>query len=66
LLPKTYNIANRTIIYWQKRLSTTLQKYNAKALHLASNKIARANGLMRDGDVELNDIVVNERHIHNM
>ena len=52
--------------YWQKRLSTTLQKYNAKALHLANNKIARANGLMRDGDVELNDIVVNERHMHNM
>jgi hypothetical protein len=23
--------------YWQKRLSTTLQKYNAKALHLANN-----------------------------
>ena len=52
--------------YWQKRLSTTLQKYNAKALHLANNKIARANGLMRDGDVELNDIVVNERHMHKM
>jgi hypothetical protein len=50
----------------KKRLSTTLQKYNATALHLANNKIARANGLMRDGDVELNDIVVNERHMHNM
>ena len=51
--------------YWQKRLSTTMQKYNAKILQHSQNKIARVTGLLRNGDVDLNDIVVNERHIHN-
>ena len=52
--------------YWQRRISTTLQKYNAKVLQSANNKIAHATGQMRDGDLDLNDHVLNERHIHNM
>jgi hypothetical protein len=35
--------------YWQKRMSTTMQKYNAKILHLSQNKIARVTGLLRNG-----------------
>jgi hypothetical protein len=33
-----------------KRVSTTLQKYNAKFLYHANLKIARLTGLMSDGD----------------
>ncbi len=51
--------------YWQRRVSTTLQKYNAKVLHHAINKIARVTGLLSNGDLDLNDTVLNDRHIHN-
>ena len=50
--------------YWQKRMSTTMQKYNAKILHLSQNKIARVTGLLRNGDIDLNDAITNVRHIH--
>ena len=50
--------------YWQKRLSTTMQKYNAKILHMSQNKIARASGLLRNGDLDLHDIIENELHVH--
>jgi hypothetical protein len=50
--------------YWQKRLSTTLQRYNAKILYMAQNKITRVTNLVRNGDVDLNDMIANERHTH--
>jgi hypothetical protein len=50
--------------YWQNRLSTSMQKYDAKILHMAQNKIARMSGLIRIGDVDLTDIIANERHTH--
>jgi hypothetical protein len=34
-------------------------------LNHANLKIARLTGLMSDGDLDLNDTVLNERHIHN-
>ena len=43
--------------YWKIRLSTTMQRYNAKILNMCQNKIARVSGLLRDGDVDLDDIV---------
>jgi hypothetical protein len=45
--------------YWQKRLST-LQRYNAKILHMAQNKITRVKNLVRNGDVDLNDMIAKE------
>lgn len=54
--------------YWKIRLSTTLQKYNGKIMHMAQQKIARVNGcLVRYDDVDLvHDIITNERHVHNV
>jgi hypothetical protein len=38
-----------TFSYWQKRIiSTTLQRYNAKALQQSQYKIARVTGLLHD------------------
>jgi hypothetical protein len=31
---------------------------------MPQNKIARVTGLLRNGDVDLNDIIENEQHIH--
>ena len=45
-------------------MSTTMQKYNAKILYMSQKKIARVNGMLRYGDVDMNDIVANERHVH--
>ena len=53
-----------TFSYWQRRVSTTLQKYNANVFHNALNKIARVTGLMNNGDKDLNDTILNDRHIH--
>ena len=50
--------------YWQKRVSTTMQKYNAKILHLSQHKIARVMGLVGDDDLDLSARVLNERHIY--
>jgi hypothetical protein len=52
--------------YWKIRISTTMQRYNAKILYMTQNKIARVSGLLRNGDVDLNDIVASERHVNNM
>lgn len=54
-----------TFSYWQRRVSTTLQKYNANVFHNALNKIARVTGLMNNGDQDLSDTILNDRHIHN-
>ena len=50
--------------YWQKRISTTMQKYNAKIMNNAQKKISRVAGMLRDGDVDLIDIVANEQHVN--
>jgi len=50
--------------YWQKRLSITMQRYNAKIIHLAQKKIARVNNSVCNGDFDLTDIIANERHTH--
>ena len=52
------------INYWQKRLSITMQRYNAKIIHLAQKKIARVNNSVCNGDFDLTDIIANERHTH--
>jgi hypothetical protein len=48
-----------TFSYWQKRISTTLQRYNAKALQQSQYKIARVTGL-------LHDTILNDRHIYDV
>ena len=50
--------------YWQKRLSITMQRYNAKIFHLAQKKIARINNSVVNGDFDLNESIANERHTH--
>ena len=37
--------------YWQKRMSTTLQKYNSKIMQYASLKIAKKTGRLREDDI---------------
>mmetsp|Transcript_30481 Transcript_30481/g.56778 ORF Transcript_30481/g.56778 Transcript_30481/m.56778 type:complete len:134 (+) Transcript_30481:84-485(+) len=44
--------------YWQKRMSTTLQKSNAKVLHLAEQKGAREIGTTPG----INDCILNDNH----
>ena len=51
--------------YWKIRLSSTLQRYNGKILIMAKNKINRMNNFARDGDVDVTDMIANERHVHN-
>jgi hypothetical protein len=41
-----------------------MKKYNSKILHLARNKITRVPNLVRNGNVDSNDIIANERHTH--
>jgi hypothetical protein len=51
--------------YWQKRISTTMQRFNAKIINMSQKKISRVTGMLRTGDVDLNDVIENERHVHN-
>ena len=51
--------------YWKIRISTTMQKYNAKIIHMSQNKIARVTRMLRNGDADLNDIITDQRHVHN-
>jgi hypothetical protein len=56
-----------TFSYWQKRISTTLQRYNAKALQQSLYKIARVTGLLLHEDHnDLNSIILNDRHIYDV
>ena len=52
--------------YWQKRMSTALQKANAKVLQLAELKVAREFGISADiigGEERLfNDCVLHDNH----
>jgi hypothetical protein len=42
-----------TFSYWQKRLSTTLQRYNAKVLQQSQYKIARVTGLLHEDHITI-------------
>jgi hypothetical protein len=55
-----------TFSYWQKRISTTLQRYNAKVLHQSQYKIARVTGLMQDDHNDLDTTILNDRHIYDV
>lgn len=56
--------------YWQKRMSTVLQKSNAKVLQLAEQKVAQEFGLtagIAGGDARLlNDHVLQDNHNYNL
>ena len=55
-----------TFSYWQKRLSTTLQRYNAKVLQQSQYKIARVTGLLHEDHNDLNNSILNDRHIYDV
>jgi hypothetical protein len=55
-----------TFSYWQKRISTTLQKYNAKVLQQSQYKITRVTGLMQDDHNDLDTTILNDRHIYDV
>jgi hypothetical protein len=55
-----------TFSYWQKRISTTLQRYNAKALQQSQYKIARTTGLLHEDHNDLNNTILNDRHIYDV
>ena len=45
--------------YWQKRISTTLQRYNVKVLQQSQYKISREAGLLHDErQIHIYDVVV--------
>ena len=55
--------ARTTFSYWQtqKRISTTLQRYNAKILQQTQYKIARVTGfLLHEDHIDLNHAVLND------
>ena len=40
-----------------------MQRFNAKIFNMAQKKISRVTGMLRTGDVDLNDVLIeNERH----
>jgi hypothetical protein len=49
--------------YWQRRISTTIQMYNAKIINLSQLKLSRSNG-SREMDFDLVHAISNERLIH--
>ena len=53
-----------SLSYWQKRLSTTLQKLNAIVLKATQSKISQKLGLQRDIAFDLNDIIIDNGHLH--
>jgi hypothetical protein len=55
-----------TFSYWQRQVSTALQKYNANVFHNALNKIdCKSDRFDVNGDQDLNDTILIDRHIHN-
>ncbi len=42
-----------------------MQRFNAKIINMSQKKISRVTGMLRTGDVDLNDVIENERHVHN-
>ena len=49
--------------YWQRRISTTIQLYNAKIINLSQLKLSRSNG-SREMDFDLVRAISNESLIH--
>ena len=56
--------------YWQKRFSTTMQRFNAKIIYIHDGakenllslvRVTGETGMLRTGDVDLNDVIENER-----
>jgi hypothetical protein len=45
---------------------TTLQRYKAKALQQSQYKIARVTGLLHEDHNDLNNIILNDRHIYDV
>ena len=41
-----------------------MQRYNAKIMNNAQKQISRVAGMLRNGDVDLIDIVANEQHVN--
>jgi hypothetical protein len=55
-----------TFSYWQKRISTTLQRYNAKVLQQSQYKIARVSGSLHEDHNDLNNSILNDRYIYDV
>jgi hypothetical protein len=55
-----------TFSYRQKRISTTLQRYNAKVLQQSQYKISRVTGLLHDDHSDLNNTILNDRYIYDV
>ena len=51
--------------YWQRRMSTTLQRYNAKVFNLAQLKISKAGG-SRVNEFDIHHAVSHEIPTHIM
>jgi DNA-binding IclR family transcriptional regulator len=49
--------------YWQRRMSTTLQRMNATILRSTQAKISRRLGMMREVDLDPNDHTFNGIHL---
>jgi hypothetical protein len=55
------------ILYWQKRISTTFQRYNAtKVLQQSQYNIARVTVLLHEDLNDLNNTILNNRHIYDV
>ena len=54
--------------YWQRKMSTSLQRMNATILRSTQVKISRRSGMMREVDLDPNDHTFNDRHtsLHEM
>ena len=53
-----------SLSYWQKRLSTTIQKLSAIVLKATQSKISQKLGLQRDSALDLNDNIIDNGHLH--
>jgi DNA-binding IclR family transcriptional regulator len=54
--------------YWQRRMSTTLQRMNATTLRSTQVKISRRLGVMHEVDLDPTDYTFNDMHtsLHDM
>jgi hypothetical protein len=52
------------VSYWQKRMSTTLQRMNALIVRSTQVKISKRLGMLCEGEVDLNDRIFDDRHTY--
>ena len=52
------------VSYWQKRMSTTLQRMNALIIRSTQVKISKRLGMLCEGEVDLNDRIFDDRHTY--